>query len=176
MTIPRVRQDKLLEAARGYLMLDMPDQALRQLDAIEAPKACWFDMNQLRGDALREKQEYKAALKAYHWARKENPTDVSVLLGMAWCYKRTNQLTKAIASMHEAYQWSSDQPIVLYNLACYYALAGDKSHALSWLGRALRMDSSLRKLIPKETDFDQLRYDPDFQLIAGMSENISKAS
>jgi len=54
---------------------------------------------------------------------------------------------------------------VLYNLACYFALASDKVHALSWLGRAIRMESSLRELIPDETDFDSLRDDADFRLI-----------
>ncbi len=27
-------------------------------------------------------------------------------------------------------------PVVLYNLACYYSLAGEKDNALSWLGRS----------------------------------------
>ncbi|NOX54523.1 MAG: hypothetical protein GXP27_08805, partial [Planctomycetes bacterium] len=47
-------------------------------------------------------------------------------------------------------------------------LAGDKDGALRWLGRALRMDPSLRELIPEETDFDPLRNDPDFRFVAGI--------
>ena len=78
---------------------------------------------------------------------------------------------------------ASPVPVVLYNIACYYSLAGDKAQALSWLGRALRMETALRKqmteepefgrkslreLIPDEPDFDQLRNDPDFQYIANL--------
>ena len=40
-----------------------------------------------------------------------------------------------------------------------------KTQALSWLGRALRMDASYRQLIDDESDFDPLRHDPDFQMI-----------
>jgi hypothetical protein len=51
----------------------------------------------------------------------------------------------------------------LYNMACYLALDGNREQALSWLGRALRMDKTLCKLVPAETDFDSLKHDPDFQ-------------
>lgn len=168
----RRRRERLLEAARGYLLLDMPDHALEQLDAIPEPERSPFVINELRGEALRAKGEYAAALKAYGRALVENPTDLTVLMGMAWCYKRTGHLPKSIAAMHEAYRAHPDEPIVLYNLACYYALAGNKTQALSWLGRALRMRSELRRLIASETDFDGLRNDPDFQLVAGTREDM----
>jgi hypothetical protein len=78
--------------------------------------------------------------------------------------------------MMAAYQFHEEEPIVLYNLACYFALAGDKAHALSWLGRAIRMESSLRELVPDETDFDQLRQDADFQMIVGDGEDESSSA
>ena len=61
-------------------------------------------------------------------------------IGLAWCLKRTDRLEEAIDVMMAAYQFHEDEPIVLYNLACYFALAGDKPQALSWLGRAIRME------------------------------------
>ena len=78
--------------------------------------------------------------------------------------------------MMAAYQFHEDEPIVLYNLACYFALAGDKPQALSWLGRAIRMESSLRELVPDETDFDELRRDADFQMIVGHGEDESSSA
>ncbi len=168
----RVRRERHLEAARGYLALDMPDHAVRELNAIDSAQECAFEVNQLRGEALRQKKEHEEALRAYSHALAENPKDLSVMLGMAWCYKRTDQLAKAISAMESAYRTASDEPIVLYNLACYFALAGDKNQALSWLGRSLRLDESLRKLIRDESDFDRLRQDPDFQLIAGLENDV----
>ena len=78
--------------------------------------------------------------------------------------------------MEEAYHSDPEQPIVLYNMSCYFALAGNKAQSLSWLGRALRMEAGLRKLIDDETDFDGLRDDPDFQLIVGALDNVKEAS
>lgn len=162
----RKRRRRLI-AAEGYLELELPDAALEELDAITTPHEALFSMNVLRGEALRMKGDWKAALKAYQKAIIESPHDVSVLMAMAWCFKRSRQLPRAIAAMQRAYQISPKEPIVLYNLSCYFALADDKANALSWLGRAIRMDEALRELIPEETDFDGLRHDPDFQFITG---------
>lgn len=162
----RLRRERHLEAAEGYLALDMPDHALAELDSIEDPCSCSARVNRLRGEALRRHAKHHEALVAYNKALAVDPDDLVVLLGMAWCYKRIGQLPMAISAMEQAYRAKPDESIILYNMACYFALAGEKAQALAWLGRALRMDSSLRKLIPGESDFDGLRNDPDFQFIA----------
>ncbi len=77
--------------------------------------------------------------------------------------------------MKDTYRVHRYEPIVLYNLACYLALAGEKEQALSWLGRSLRIQPSLRKLIPDDSDFDQLRHEPDFRLVVGKPESVSRA-
>jgi Flp pilus assembly protein TadD len=168
----RLRRERLLEAARGYLAIGMADHALQQLDTIEDPENCAFDWHQLRAEALRDQGNYVAALESYNRALSERPRDVAVLMGMAWCYKRTDRLRLSIAAMQQAYRVAPDEPVVLYNLACYYSLAGEKTQALSWLGRALRMHAALRKCIPDETDFDPLRDDPDFQFVSGLSDAL----
>jgi len=104
-------------------------------------------------------------LISLHRAFDERPDDVDLLMTMAWCYKRTNQLPRAITSLERAYRINPKEAVILYNLACYWSLAGNKTQSLSWLGRALRMDNDVRRLIDDEPDFDPLRNDPDFQLI-----------
>jgi tetratricopeptide (TPR) repeat protein len=156
------RMQRRLEAARGYLLLHMPDQALAELEEVDDPDAVAFEWNLLRGEALRDRKDYKAAIKAYQRAQAAQSDELDVLMGLAWCYKRTGQLPKSIDVMHQAYLNHREEPIVLYNLACYYALSGNKDQALSWLGRALRMQTDLRNLIDQETDFDPIREDADF--------------
>ena len=60
--------------------------------------------------------------------------------------------------------------VVHYNLACYYSLAGDKEEALSWLARAIRLDASFRDQVAKESDFDPIRNDPDFQYLIQLAK------
>ena len=156
------RARRRMAAAQGYLMLDLPDQALRELDEIVDGDETTCEYHLLRGEALRAKSDHRAALDAFRKAHSASPEDLGALMGMAWCFKRIDRIDQSIESMQLAYESHKEVPVVLYNLACYYSLAGEKELALSWLGRALRMDRGFTKLVPKETDFDSLRDDPDF--------------
>jgi Flp pilus assembly protein TadD len=152
-----------LLAAEGYVALSMPDHALRELSHIQDVADKRYVACMLRGEALLLKKDHANALDSFREAHIERPTDLDALMRMAWCFKRIDQLQQAIDAMKLAYQFHKEVPIVLYNLACYYSLAGEKDDALSWLGRAFRMDRQLLNLIPSETDFDSLRKDVDFQ-------------
>jgi tetratricopeptide (TPR) repeat protein len=154
-----------LGAAEGYLTLEMPQHALRTLREVDDPDQALFAVNFLRGEALRHLERHDEALDAFGRAFAQEPENVGLLMGMAWCYKRSGQLPKAIAAMEQAYRISPKEAVILYNLSCYWSLAGNKTQALSWLGRALRIDQSLRRLIDGETDFEPLRADPDFRMI-----------
>ena len=161
----RSSRERQLAAAEGYITLGMYSHALASLDKIVDPEEAAFELNYQRGDALRHLGRHDEALLAFHRAFEEKPDDVDLLMAMAWCYKRTNQLPRAITSMEQAYRIAPKQAVILYNLSCYWSLAGNKTQSLSWLGRALRMDNGYRRLIDDEPDFDSLRNDPDFQLI-----------
>ncbi|MCA9015899.1 MAG: tetratricopeptide repeat protein [Planctomycetaceae bacterium] len=162
---PASQPKRHLNAAEGYLMLEMHEQALRELSRIDTAYQNSEKYFRLLGQANQLGKRYQEALDAYQGAYDIDPENLTTLMGMAWCYKRTDQLPLAISVMEEAYLSHAEEPIVLYNLSCYFALAGDKANALSWLGRALRMEPGLKKLISEETDFDSLRGDKDFQFI-----------
>src|SRR5438309_6933617 len=96
----RSRQEKLLAAAEGYMALGMHQHALASLGQIElSGEGEAFPVNFLRGEALRNLERHADALVAFHRALEEKPEDVSLLMAMAWCYKRTDQLPRAITSM-----------------------------------------------------------------------------
>lgn len=171
----KVRRDKLISAAEGYLMLEMSQQALESLQSIRDPEAAPFAINLLKGLALRQMGEHASAAVALETAQGERPDHLPLLLALAWCYKRTDHLDQAIHTMEHAYHVAPTEPVVLYNLACYWALSGQKPQALSWLGRALRLDQDLRKLIPEESDFDKLRHDPDFELLVQLTDGGTAA-
>lgn len=163
--LPASRQKRYFNAAEGYLLLEMPEQALRELSRIGSTEKDSEKYYCLLGQAQQLAKRYKEALDAYQRAYEKAPENLTTLMGMAWCHKRTDQLSLAITIMEEAYQSHSEEPVVLYNLSCYFALAGDKTNALSWLGRSLRMESKLIKLIEEEPDFDSLRSDKDFKFV-----------
>lgn len=164
------RRKKQLQAAEGYLSLGMPDHALQALKEVsDDGDESAFTCQMLRGDALRAKLDHHQALDCFRQAHELKPDSLDAMLGMAWCFKRIDRVDQSIETLRLALQAHPKVPIVLYNLACYYSLAGNKEQALSWLGRALRMNRSIAKLIPEESDFDPLRNDPDFKHLLELS-------
>lgn len=164
----RVRQ---LRSAEGYLELEMPDHALRELDQIEESSNDVYVISVLRGEALLIKRDHHKSLEQFVRAHLDKPVELLPMLKMAWCFKRIDQLDRAIDTMKLAYQFHKNNPMVLYNMSCYYALSGDKENALSWLGRSLRMDRKYLEMIANESDFDSLRNDPDFQHLLELTAN-----
>lgn len=167
--VSEIQQQRAIEAAQGYLMLDLPDAALRRLALFQGPETP-AEVEQLRGEAFRLKEDYERALQHFERVPDDSEKNLDLQMGKAWCFKRIGRLDKAIESMRAAYRGSPKVAIVLYNLACYFSLAGEKEEALSWLARAFRMDSSLRKLVARETDFDPIRNDQDFIYLMQLSE------
>lgn len=158
----------------GYLLLGMSAEALREVDAVKAGGCNDIVVCQLRAEALRDLNRFDEALEEYTAADNRQPDNQTTLMGMAWCLKRVNRLDDALETMQRCYRAHPDEPIVLYNIACYLTLTGDKAQALSWLGRALRMQPKLRELIAEEQDFDALRDDADFQFIVADPRDVTE--
>ncbi|MBC7817130.1 MAG: tetratricopeptide repeat protein [Planctomycetaceae bacterium] len=165
-----IQQQRAIEAAQGYLVLELPDAALRRLGIFQDAESTPPAVEQLRGEVYRQKEDYEKALKHFERVPTDEGNHLELRMSMAWCFKRIGRLEKAIESMKAAYRESPKSAIVLYNLACYYSLAGEKEEALSWLGRAIRMDNSYRLRVPRETDFDPIRNDQEFLYLMQLSE------
>jgi hypothetical protein len=54
-----------------------------------------------------------------------------------------------------------------YDLACTWALRGDKTRALENLARAIKLDNSLREQASSDEDFATLRESPEFLKVVG---------
>jgi uncharacterized Ntn-hydrolase superfamily protein len=50
-----------------------------------------------------------------------------------------------------------EEPMLLYNLACYESLAGDRESAIAHLRRAVALDDSYRALAAEDPDFEPVR-------------------
>jgi tetratricopeptide (TPR) repeat protein len=160
------RTQRLLGEAEGYLWLDLPEHALRILDHRSDWGSMQFEACVLKGDALRHMGRYREALKPLEIAANLRPTNMQVALSLGWCYKRTNRLAQAIDLLQGALRKHPEEPLLHYNLSCYWSLAGDSSKALDELARALELEPDLRASIAVETDFDQIRGNPEFERIA----------
>jgi tetratricopeptide (TPR) repeat protein len=161
--IIRDRIKRQLDEAEGYLMLNLPSRALQLLQSRPDWATMQFEASFLTGEALRSLERYREALKPLEVAAGLRPNDVAVAIALGWCYKRTHRLAQAIDALERAERHNPEEPLLHYNLACYWSLAGNASKALDELAAALELEPELRSLIPDESDFDQLRGNPAFE-------------
>ena len=161
--IIRDRIKRQLDEAEGYLMLELPRRALQILERRADWATMQFEAGFLTGEALRALERYREALKPLEVAAALKPGDVRVAIALGWCYKRTHRLAQAIDALERAERHNPDEPLLHYNLACYWSLAGNASKALDELAVALELEPELRNLIPEESDFDLLRGNPEFE-------------
>lgn len=161
--IIRDRIKRQLDEAEGYLMLELPGRALDILERRADWATMQFEASFLKGEALRGLERYREALKPLETAAALRPGDVGVAIALGWCYKRTHRLAQAIDALERAERQNPEEPLIHYNLACYWSLAGNTSKALDELSVALSLEPELRTLIPDESDFDALRGNPDFE-------------
>ena len=75
-----IRTVRRLTAAEGYLELDMPDYALEELEGIDDAGPYAGVVDWLAGEALKEKQDYEAAIESLQRAVRDN--DSAVALGI----------------------------------------------------------------------------------------------
>lgn len=78
----------------------------------------------------------------------------------------------AVSMYERAVEWLSPldaspewRSLLLYNLACMYALAGDKARAIEGLREALPLAPNLVEWSKQDTDLDSLRDDPALQAL-----------
>jgi tetratricopeptide (TPR) repeat protein len=161
----RDRIKRQLDEAEGYLMLNLPSLALEILEQRSDWATMQFEASFLAGEALRSLERYRDALKPLEIAARLRPSDASVAIALGWCYKRTHRLAQAIDALERAARHNQEEPepLLHYNLACYWSLAGNVGKALGELAISLDLEPSLRSLIAEEADFDCLRGNPAFE-------------
>jgi Flp pilus assembly protein TadD len=157
-----------LDEAEGYLMLDLPREALAILQSREEWATMQFEASLLTGMALRALERHRDAIGPLEVAAALRPGDLDAAMALGWCYKRTQKLAQAIDALERARAENPDEPLLHYNLACYWSLAGDAAKSLRALADALDRDPDLRDQIAAEPDFDAIRGEAEFgRVVAG---------
>jgi len=75
---------------------------------------------------------------------------------------KAGRFDEAIALMQRDAESHPDHPALLYNLACYEALAERRDDALAHLARAVELNPRFREFAEQDSDFATLRDDPRF--------------
>ncbi|MEX2559752.1 MAG: tetratricopeptide repeat protein [Pirellulales bacterium] len=164
----RIRLQRILREAEGYLELSMPQTALDMLARMKEPGTFKGQQLYLTGEALRALTRYQEAIDPLEQAADLLPSNIHVWLALGWCRKRLGRLDLAIQALERAEEVEPKEALIHYNLACYWSLAGKKQRALAYLSRAIAIQPNYRELIGDESDFDPIRSDPEFRALTGI--------
>lgn len=177
-TIKQVKRRQNIKMAEGYLDLAMvlddhwpleiedrealAQRAVSCLENIKNPLGHKPYILFLKGQAMRASGRLVDAANYLEQSSKLDPDNLHTYLALAWCYKRTDRLDRAISSMRIAVELDSENSIAQYNLACYLALNKQVELALLHLSFALELNPEYRSLVGSESDFDLIRENPGF--------------
>ncbi len=121
-------------------------------------------------------RKWKEAIHAWEQVTDRNPVNGEYIASLGDAYYNAANYPKAI----EAYKKQMETGygvayIPVYNIACCYALAGEKELALEWLQRSFDMGFRSYTHAQNDTDFKSIRNDPRFLKILAL-EDVSKMS
>lgn len=89
--------------------------------------------------------------------------EANAFSGKAMAAYQHGHLQEALKMIRKAHDAAPDDSIVLYNLACFSALSGDKAEALRWLEKAVEAGFFAPDKIASDDDLKDLRDDARFK-------------
>jgi tetratricopeptide (TPR) repeat protein len=177
----RIARQQMLREAEGYLDLigqfpgswklspavrdRLAQRAIDLLAIIALTHKSHFQVSFLTGYAYRLMERYAEAVPQLESAARIDEQELSPWIELGWCYKRLGKLDRAIEALEEAMESHSEEALVHYNLACYWALSKNVPMTVLYLAQAFDIDSSYRDLVAAESDFDAVRHDPHFDAL-----------
>jgi tetratricopeptide (TPR) repeat protein len=131
-----------------------------------------YESRTLRGQALTELGRYNEARRANEEAVESieqhlqlNPDEPRPYSLGASVLIRLGEKERSKEWTHQAMTLAPNDPLVLYNAACNWALLGERDHALDGLERAIDAGVAVADWIKHDPDFESLRTHPRFQAI-----------
>ena len=96
---------------------------------------------------------------------KLNPHDTRAIYFAAQNLYRIGERDKAIAMAEQAMQQGMNEPVVLYNIACFYTGLGEKERAMDLLEQAVGLGWGDRAWMENDSDLESLHAEPRFQAL-----------
>lgn len=146
----------LMLAAQGYIELGMPDEALRELDAVAPQDQNHVDVLQMRLFAFMRLRRWDDALAVCALLRREAPSGVNGYLHGAFCLHELGRTREAKQLLLDGPASLANEATYHYNLACYDAVLGNLEEACRHLEISFQMDKKFREIA---------QYDPDLRTV-----------
>ena len=154
---------RMVDSIEGYYLLKMYDEALAEVkNLFKIDKDNLFGQY-YEGLIYLDKKDYRRAQWPFLKILKLKPDMAEAYVHLAFIYRRTESLEKAIETIKEALSIDPDLAIANYNIACYYSQANRVDIAIDCLKKAISREKRYIELAEKDDDFDSIRKDEKFK-------------
>lgn len=144
------------------------DVAAQQTDAAE------FINVLTNARKLTAEKKWPDAVAAWEQVSENNPVNGEYIASLGDAYYNNSQYAKAIVAYKKQIELREGfLPDVAYNIACCYALAGEKKEALDWLDKSFKMGFRSYEHAQRDSDLKILHGDPRFIQIVALKD-VSK--
>ena len=151
--------EQIIRIAEGYSELGMLDDALAQLDQLDAEHEDRLEIMRMRVDILLQKQNWKDALRLSLRFCTVNPNQPYGYVHAAFCLHELGRTPEAKQTLLDGPASLLDEPVYYYNLACYDTVLGNFEPAKAYLRASFRLDKSFREMAKNDPDLRQIRDD-----------------
>ncbi|MDX6766633.1 MAG: tetratricopeptide repeat protein [Candidatus Methylacidiphilales bacterium] len=149
-----------LNAALGYMNLDMTGEALAELDSLPPEELHLPEVYAVRTAILIRRRDWEGALDLARNLCRSHPDQPSPFLDLAFCLHELRRTEEAKQTLLAGPPILRQTGIFFYNLACYEAQLGNLGPARDYLNQAVRMDERYREMALGDPDLDPLKNPP----------------
>ncbi len=148
--------ERSLVAAQGYIELEMPDEALREIDGLSAEDLAREEVQQMRLFVFMHSRRWDEALDVCARLRRERPECTTGYIHGAFCLHEIGRTLDAKNLLLAGPACLLSEPTYHYNLGCYNAVLGNLDEASQHLEASFQLDKKFRELA---------KYDPDLKSV-----------
>jgi tetratricopeptide (TPR) repeat protein len=149
-----VETRRALQAADGYLFLNLPEEALAEIQAVRDPEGKEPEVLLAQNRVLLHLGRWKEAERLARRAAESHPDREEFTVQRAFALQQMQKAKEALGVLESAPDWIRRTGILHYNLACYEAQLGNKKAAQECINLAFQMNEAMRK---------NAKVDPDLQ-------------
>ncbi len=155
-TVAKNRIVKDLEAAEGYLQLEMAEDALVELRNMPAKEHGSERYKELLLATQMMLQLWKPAAVTALELCKIDRKEKSYFIHAAFCLHESGNTLAALRQLLSGPKLLFGDPLYHYNLACYHAVLGNLTDARACLDKSFKLDPELEKTASEDSDLKSL--------------------
>jgi tetratricopeptide (TPR) repeat protein len=144
------------QAATGYVELGMFLEADTELDKIDPFNRAAHEVLALRIAIYRGLEKWELMQEIAKRLAEFQPDDIQWAISLAYATRRANSIQAAKEVLLNAEPKFPKEPVVKYNLACYFCQTGDIKTAKSYLKKAFKIDLNWRMAALEDDDLKPL--------------------